>query len=116
METVEKTTEAITEPLAPGRAFTTREMIDLERDTIRMMRESQDRHPALSVVTSRDLEHDHPHLSEGQRAAVEQILASRDRILALNGVAGAGKRPPSRPSVSTRSAPVTGSRASRRGI
>jgi len=30
-------------------------------------------------------------LSESQRAAVEQILSSRDQVTALEGVAGAGK-------------------------
>ena len=29
---------------APGRAFTTQEMIDYERDTIQIMREGQDKH------------------------------------------------------------------------
>jgi ATP-dependent exoDNAse (exonuclease V) alpha subunit len=78
-------------PGAPGRAFTTREMVDLERDTIQVMREGRHAHSPLSPVSSRDLEHQHGHLSEGQRAAIGQILASRDRIVALEGVAGAGK-------------------------
>ena len=78
-------------PGAPGRAFTTREMIDLERDTIQMMRAGQHTQSALSRVTATDLAHDHPHLSEDQRAAVAQILASHDQITALEGVAGAGK-------------------------
>jgi hypothetical protein len=79
-------------PGAPGRTFTTPEMIDLERDTIEMMRVGQDARPTLaSVDTRRDIEHDCQHLSENQRAAVAQILASRDQVLALEGVAGAGK-------------------------
>ena len=79
-------------PGAPGRTFTTPEMIELERDTIRMMRAGQDSRPALaSVHTRSDIEHDYPHLSESQRAAVDQILASRDQVVALEGVAGAGK-------------------------
>ena len=41
--------------------------------------------------TRREVEKDHPHLSDSQRAAVEQILASRDQVTALEGVAGAGK-------------------------
>ena len=32
-----------------------------------------------------------PHLSEHQRAAVDRVLATRDQIVALDGVAGAGK-------------------------
>src|SRR2546425_1827271 len=77
---------------APGRAFTTREMIELERDTVELMRMGKDTHPTLASVHTRNgIEHDYPHLSENQRAAVDQILASRDQVLALEGVAGAGK-------------------------
>jgi AAA domain len=48
--------------------------------------------PALvSGVTRHDIERTHPHLSKAQRYVVEQILASRDRVVALEGVAGAGK-------------------------
>ncbi|MHB8755105.1 MAG: MobF family relaxase [Candidatus Acidiferrales bacterium] len=79
-------------PGAPGRVFTTQEMIDYERDTIQVMREGQNKHSAVvSVGTQRAIEKDYPHLSENQRAAVEQILASRDQITALEGVAGSGK-------------------------
>jgi conjugative relaxase-like TrwC/TraI family protein len=77
---------------APGRAFTTEEMIGYERETIQMMREGQNKYTALaSFETRRTIERDHPHLSQSQRAAVEQILASRDQVTALEGVAGAGK-------------------------
>ncbi|MHB8500015.1 MAG: MobF family relaxase [Candidatus Acidiferrales bacterium] len=77
---------------APGRAFTTREMIGYEQDTIRVMREGQNKHTALATFdTRREIEKDHPHLSQSQRAAVEQILASRDQVTAMEGVAGSGK-------------------------
>jgi conjugative relaxase-like TrwC/TraI family protein len=77
---------------APGRVFTTQEMIDYERDTIQVMREGQNRHSAtVSASTQRTIEKDFPQLSETQRRAVEQILASRDQIIALEGVAGSGK-------------------------
>src|SRR5256712_1844156 len=77
---------------APGRAFTTREMIELERDTVELMRRGKDTHPMLaSVHTRKGIEHDYLHLSENQRAAVDQILSSRDQVVALEGVAGAGK-------------------------
>ena len=77
---------------APGRAFTTREMIGYERDTIHMMRAGQNQNvPIASFETCRDIVQDHSHLSESQRAAVEQILSSRDQVTALEGVAGAGK-------------------------
>ena len=77
---------------APGRAFTTREMIDCERDTIRAMRDGQNKHSALaSFETRREIDKIHEHLTESQRRAVEQILSSRDQVTALEGVAGAGK-------------------------
>ncbi len=77
---------------APGRAFTTSEMIDRERNTIQVMRAGQNQHaPIASFETRRKIEQDHSHLSESQRAAVEQILSSRDQVTALEGVAGAGK-------------------------
>ena len=79
-------------PGAPGRAFTTRDMIALERDTIQVMRSGRQAQPSLvSGVTRYEVEQAYPHLSEPQRAAVEQILATHDRIVALEGVAGAGK-------------------------
>src|SRR6202521_2555614 len=79
-------------PGAPGRAFTTQEMVNLERSTIQMMRSGQHRHEALgSDRTHQDVDREQGHLSEGQRAAVQHILASRDKVMALEGVAGAGK-------------------------
>jgi len=77
---------------APDRAFTTQEMIDYERDTIQVMREGQSRHqPLVSYGTREVIAVEHSHLNESQRKAVEQILSSRDRMTALEGVAGAGK-------------------------
>jgi conjugative relaxase-like TrwC/TraI family protein len=77
---------------APGRAFTTGEMIGYERDTINAMRAGQKQHAALaSFETRREIEKEHPHLSESQHAAVEQILSSRDQVTAMEGIAGAGK-------------------------
>jgi len=79
-------------PGAPGRVFTTQEMVDYERGTIQAMRAGQNQHAALaSFEMCREIEKEHPHLSESQRTAVEQILASRDQVTALEGVAGTGK-------------------------
>jgi conjugative relaxase-like TrwC/TraI family protein len=76
----------------PGRAFTTPDIVALERETIAVMRAGRWTQPALvGGVTRHEIEQAHPQLSESQRAAVEQILASRDRVVALEGVAGAGK-------------------------
>jgi conjugative relaxase-like TrwC/TraI family protein len=77
---------------SPSRAFTTQEMIDCERDTIQAMRAGQDKHTVLvSFNTRREIEKNHPNLSQSQRAAVEQTLASRDKVTALEGIAGSGK-------------------------
>jgi conjugative relaxase-like TrwC/TraI family protein len=80
------------ESKSPARAFTTEQMIGYERDTIAEMREGQNLdNPLVSPETWRHVEEKHPHLSTSQRAAVEQILTSHDRITGLEGVAGAGK-------------------------
>src|SRR5271170_6158459 len=77
---------------SPSRAFTTQEMLDYEHDTIQVMRDGQNKHEAfVRLNTRRETEKSHPHLSDSQRAAVEQILSSRDQVTALEGVAGAGK-------------------------
>ncbi|HTC92482.1 MAG TPA: MobF family relaxase [Terriglobales bacterium] len=77
---------------APSQAFTTDEMIVLERDNVRLMRAGQDQHPALvPFETRRLLETQHGHLNQGQREAVQEILGNRDQVYALEGVAGAGK-------------------------
>ncbi|MGH7744405.1 MAG: MobF family relaxase, partial [Candidatus Dormibacteria bacterium] len=77
---------------APSRMFTTQEMIDYERDTIRVMREGQNKYAAIvSLETYKRIEREHPHLVESQRRAVEKILGSRDQVTALEGVAGSGK-------------------------
>ena len=67
-------------------------MIALERETIQAMQRGQHRVQELASWTVREeIAGDYAHLNESQRAAVDQILASRDQILALDGIAGAGK-------------------------
>ena len=79
-------------PGAASREFTTPEMLQLERDTIDGMRAGQRTQPSLASADARqDVLRDYPHLSETQRAAVDQVLASCDQVQALEGVAGAGK-------------------------
>ncbi len=76
----------------PSRLFTTDEMIALERDNIRLMQQGVNKYTELVSARSRSrMEHKYPHLSNGQRAAIDDILTSRDRITALEGAAGAGK-------------------------
>jgi conjugative relaxase-like TrwC/TraI family protein len=77
---------------SPSRLFTTQEMIGYERNNIAQMRAGQNRHePMVSSETWREVEGRHAHLSASQSAAVEQIVSSPDKIMGLEGVAGAGK-------------------------
>jgi conjugative relaxase-like TrwC/TraI family protein len=80
------------ESASPARTFTTEEMISYERETVAAMRAGQQQHEPLVRTEMWEAVSDrHPHLSASQRAAVEAIITSRDRILGLEGVAGAGK-------------------------
>jgi conjugative relaxase-like TrwC/TraI family protein len=80
------------ESKSPARAFTTEQMIGYERDIVAEMRRGQNLgNPLVSSETLRHIGEKHPHLSTSQRAAVEQIASSHDRITGLEGVAGAGK-------------------------
>lgn len=84
--------EAQKKASAPGRAFTTAEMIGYEGDTINLMREGQDKYAPLARFSTRhEIEKTYSHLSESQRRAVGQTLSSQDQTTALEGVAGAGK-------------------------
>ena len=84
--------EVSREPGEPGRAFTTDEMISIERENVRLMRAGQDQRSALvPFETRRSLENKYSHLNSSQREAVQEILGNRDQIYALEGVAGAGK-------------------------
>jgi conjugative relaxase-like TrwC/TraI family protein len=75
-----------------GRTFTTREMQGYERELIDRMKLSQGNREVLADgnVRQRTMEQ-HPHLSMSQRNAVDAVLTSRDQMMALEGVAGAGK-------------------------
>jgi len=75
-----------------ARAFTTERMIQFERDNVTEMRKGQGQHgPLVSPETWQSVQQNHAHLSTSQRAAVEQILTTQDKIIGLEGVAGAGK-------------------------
>jgi conjugative relaxase-like TrwC/TraI family protein len=75
-----------------GRAFTTGEMQGYERELIDRMKSSQGNRDVLAAgnVRQQTMEQ-HPHLSLSQRNAVDTVLTSRDQMMALEGVAGAGK-------------------------
>ena len=75
-----------------GRAFTTGEMQSYERELIDRMKSSQGNRDVLAEgsVRQQTMEQ-HPHLSLSQRNAVDTVLTNRDQMMALEGVAGAGK-------------------------
>jgi conjugative relaxase-like TrwC/TraI family protein len=76
----------------PGRSFTTPAMMQLERETIDSMRAGQGRHAELVTGSTREgIARDYDHLNQSQRAAVQEILSSRDQVTALEGGAGTGK-------------------------
>jgi conjugative relaxase-like TrwC/TraI family protein len=79
-------------PGLAGRAFTTGEMQGYERELIERMKMGQGAREVLADgnVRQQTMEQ-HPHLSVSQRQAVDTVLTSRDQMMALEGVAGAGK-------------------------
>jgi ATP-dependent exoDNAse (exonuclease V) alpha subunit len=82
-----------TAPSAPRRSFTTRQMLEYERQNIATMTSGQGISEAL--VRQEDLPHllssEFLHLSEAQRRAVSYILESRDKITGFQGIGGSGK-------------------------
>ena len=79
-------------PGLAGRAFTTGEMQGYEREIIERMKMGQGNREVLADGQTRQQTMErHPHLSLSQRNAVEEVLTSRDRMMALEGVAGGGK-------------------------
>jgi ATP-dependent exoDNAse (exonuclease V) alpha subunit len=75
-----------------SRAFTTVEMQGYERELIDRMKSSQGNREVLADGQTREQTiEQHPHLSLSQRNAVDTVLTSRDQMMALEGVAGAGK-------------------------
>ena len=75
-----------------GRTFTTAGMRGYEREVIDRMKLGQGNREVFvdGTVRQKTMEN-HSHLSVSQRSAVETILTNRDQMMALEGVAGAGK-------------------------
>jgi primosomal protein N' len=77
---------------SPSRVFTTERMIQYERDNVAQMQKGQGQNnPLVNPKTWQQVQENHAHLSPSQRSAVEQIVSGRDKIMGLEGVAGAGK-------------------------
>ena len=83
---------------ADGRAapqYTTAEMLRMEREIVGLMQHSNQHSCSDSMLVSPHLriwtEDRHSELSRAQREAVDDIFLSREKIVGLDGVAGAGK-------------------------
>jgi len=75
-----------------GRQFTTQLTIRAEQDVIRRMQQGQNQAaPIMPIQEAVALTDARPQLNSGQRAAIEQVMTSRDAIQGLQGSAGAGK-------------------------
>jgi ATP-dependent exoDNAse (exonuclease V) alpha subunit len=81
-----------------GRAapqYTTAEMIRMEKEIVGQMQRGNERDYGDPMLVSPQLqvwtEDRHPELSPSQRSAVNDIFLSREKIVGLDGVAGAGK-------------------------
>ena len=82
-------------PKSAGRQYTTAAMDRMEREIVSRMQNGNlalERSPALTEEKARaEVLSQHPQLNVSQRKAAEQILSSHEKIVGLDGVAGAGK-------------------------
>ena len=82
-------------PKSAGRQYTTAAMVRLEREIVSRMQNGNfalESRPELSEAKLRaELFNRHSQLNDAQQKAAEQILASQEKIVGLDGVAGAGK-------------------------
>jgi len=81
-----------------GRAapqYTTAEMVRMEREIIGLVQKRNESRYESSMLVSPVLrirtEDSHPELSKSQLAAVDDIFLARERVVGIDGVAGAGK-------------------------
>lgn len=81
-----------------GPQITTAEMIRMEREIVSVMRHGNERdfrHPMLLQGRERfDTVKRHAELNASRRKTAEELFASREKIVAIDGVAGAGKTTP----------------------
>ncbi len=79
------------------RETTTRHMLEMEQSNIQVMLDGQNSYPPIvgreraRQSVERIAEQQEIKLNDNQQAAVEQLLASRDQIIGLQGGAGTGK-------------------------
>jgi len=78
-----------------GRQYTTAAMVRMEREIIGRMQEGNRRDYSDSMLVSPHVriatEYRHSELNASQRQAADEIFLSREKIIGLDGIAGAGK-------------------------
>jgi flagellar biosynthesis GTPase FlhF len=78
-----------------GRQYTTAMMVRMEREIIGRMQEGNQRNYSDPMLVSPQVriatEDRHPELNASQRQAVDEIFLSREKVVGLDGIAGAGK-------------------------
>jgi flagellar biosynthesis GTPase FlhF len=78
-----------------GGKYTTRTTVGMEREIIDRMLEGNQRYYSDPMLVSPQvriaIEDRHPELNASQQQAADEILISREKIVALDGIAGAGK-------------------------
>jgi conjugative relaxase-like TrwC/TraI family protein len=78
-----------------GRQYTTAVMVRMEREIVGRMEEGNRRDYGDPMLVSPQVriatEDRHPELNPSQRQAVDEIFLSREKVVGLDGIAGAGK-------------------------
>src|SRR5260370_6163850 len=78
-----------------GRQYTTAAMVRMEREVVGRMQEGNRRDYSDPMLVSPPVriatEDRHPELKASQRQAVDEIFLSREKVVGLDGIAGAGK-------------------------
>ena len=78
-----------------GQQYTTAAMLRMEREIVTRMQEGNQRGMSDPMLVSPQIriatEDRHPELNASQRQAVDQVFLSREKMVGLDGVAGAGK-------------------------
>ncbi len=82
-------------PGAAGERYTTAAMLRMERETIQRMQEGNraalGNAPLADARTRTETIERYPQLNPAQRTVADQIFESQEKIVGLDGVAGAGK-------------------------
>jgi ATP-dependent exoDNAse (exonuclease V) alpha subunit len=78
-----------------GRQYTTAVMLRMEREIVGRMQEGNRRDYSDPMLVSPHVriatEDRHPELNASQRQAVDEVFLSREKVVGLDGIAGAGK-------------------------